>query len=265
MNAWIFDVDGVIVHSSTWQIADRLIDKITQKLLSHDPVIFISGRGVTFQDQTIVSLMKKALESSSAALSLLDNVYLSGEFGGTSLTYTNGHHQENIHQAFVLPDGIIDDFTRVTEPFLDDFVIEKKQTIFTVYCRNREQFHAKKNMLLGLYREIVEKYHLLEQIELHSDSSAINVKYKKATKDFATKGALAWLGEKQLTPEHFYVFGDSPSDLAIGEELFANTLPFTFVYVGNPDTISNRKEPFVPIFPTQKEDKGTLEALQNLS
>lgn len=265
MNAWIFDVDGVIVRSHTWEIENKLIGKITQKLISHEPVVFISGRSVEFQDDAIVSLIKKSLEKQAASSAFLSNLYLSGEFGGTSLTYTNGEPKENINQEFGIPEGMIDDLTLATKPFLKYFVIEKKKTIFTVYFRNSGQFKAKKDTLMSLYRKIVEKYHLTKQIELHSDSSAINVKYKKATKDFATKEVLAWLGEKNLTSEYFYVFGDSASDLAMGEELFANQLPFTFVYVGNPDTISGRKEPFLPIFPTQKEDKGTLEALQKLA
>src|SRR6185437_14625306 len=110
MNAWIFDVDGVIVNPASWKIEELgIIDEITKKIIAHDPVIFISGRGVVFQHNTIISLVQKCLENLSLPASLLENVYLSGEFGGTSISYTHGKLQENTNQSLILPDGIIQD------------------------------------------------------------------------------------------------------------------------------------------------------------
>ena len=108
--------------------------------------------------------------------------------------------------------------------------------------------------------ELVTKLGLGDEIEVHQDTIAVNVKNKRLNKHQATKKFLEWLATKEIEPELFYVFGDSQSDLQIGEELCDQGKKVKFIYTGK-DDLGNL--PFEVVRPSKLYDEGTLEYLKS--
>lgn len=261
MNAWIFDVDGVLVHLEKREIVEtQLLIHILKLLQKGDLIAFVSGRSTGWQRKNVVKHLEEMAKEISFPSHLFDNIFLSGEFGGTRIHFENGQEVDNINEAHKIPEEILQDLNEAAKPFLSHFLIEPKQTIFTLFTTSFENFGKDKILLGEKLEEVVKKYNLRNLIEVHVDTTAVNVKYKNATKLYATAQVIEWIGRKHSIPTHFYAFGDSLSDLEIGEELAKQEKPFTFVYVGKPDTLP--KNLSFPVTTTKEYyDRGTLEFL----
>ena len=68
-----------------------------------------------------------------------------------------------------------------------------------------------------------------------------------------------------MKPEKYFVFGDSPTDLEMGEELHRQQVPFEFIYVGEQTELNQLKPAFSISFTKGDFDEGTLEFLKSHS
>src|SRR5258706_2012747 len=264
MNAWIFDVDGVLVHLEERRIVEKqLLVSIISLLQKDDVVTFISGRSTSWQRNNVITLLEKEAQRLELPFSLFDNVFLSGEFGGTSIYFQEGKEIDQINKAHIIPKDVLSKLKKETQPFLDKFILEPKETIFTVFTRSLKTFSKDKIILVDKFQRVLNAQNAQDKLEVHVDSTAINVKYKEATKAYATGQVLFWLQKKQITPNEFIVLGDSLTDLEMGEELQRQQMPFTFVYVGDQETLETHQPSFPLTFTKEKYDKGTLEYLSD--
>jgi len=269
MNAYIFDVDGVITNPHERRITNPEITKhLIEMLLNNLPVGIVSGRALPWLKERVVSELEKYMRDNNLNRNTLDNLFVSGEFGGSSIIFENGEPAESINPDIKLDPKFVEKAREITSPFSDFvFVDEEKQTQFTAEMQNGiavEEFHKHRDEIANSYKELVKEFGLEEILEVHSDRIAINIKHKIANKMFATGEFLNWLGRKNILIDEFRVFGDSPSDLEMGDELKKRGLPFDFIYVGDPEEIKS-KIGFTPIFTVRefnkKTDEGTLEYL----
>ena len=246
MTAWIFDLDGVLVHLETHKVVEHeIIDFILKRLIIGEPIILISGRNVVWQRDNVLSLIKDKISQENINSSIiLDNLYLSGEFGGTSISFEDGQEMHVVDNSLFLPQDLILEAEQITIPYAFDFIRDSKETIFTVFTHSIDIFSKKADELVDKYKQLLKKYYVDQEIEVHKDTTAINIKYKKANKRYATEKAISWLKRKKLFIEKFVAFGDSASDLEIGEELQSEKLPFEFVFVGFIEKLKNK-----PTFP----------------
>lgn len=258
MNAWLFDVDGVITNLDTRRIEyPQILEKIVGKLRTGEPVGIITGRKLPWLIDTVIEPIEQQTEERSA----LDQLYVEAEFEGISVIYQNGQRQESIDQELSLPPDLVEAARTAMSDFNDIVFDPGKQTHFTAELKigvSREVFERRKPDLATKFEQLVEEAGLSDRIEVHRDALAVNIKDRRLNKRLAAAKFLEWLKEKRVEPEAFYVFGDSKSDLEMGEELLSQGKRFTFVYVGE----GKIKETGFKITRTSKlYDEGALEYL----
>lgn len=267
MNAFLFDVDGVLntMENRTMSKPEIIVHLITL-LQKGMPLGFISGRGLLWLRTDLIKVLEKYVdEHPTLAKSILDLVYVSGEFGGVTDIHSTGIRYESVNKDFVIPSKLHKSLLEVAQQFHDYvFYDTGKQTIFTLEGNNditEAEFQDHKQEIVTSLETLVREY---PELEVQADRLAINVRYKKANKRYATQKYLAWLQEKKLVPEKFYVFGDSPSDLEMGVELQSQQLPFEFVYVGESEELHKEKYTFFMHVTKGHCVDGTIEYLDSL-
>ncbi len=261
--AYIFDVDGVITDPVEKKVTKlELIEILAIKIQQNVPVALISGRGLIWLRKQVVSLLETYLDDHPEMdKKKLDNLYVSGEFGGVYYIHTDGVGKELINQDFFIPQKLRDTLNKTAEQFEDTgFVEHDKQTQFTIEAHSGKDFFKDNGEeIVAVLRKDIAAY---PQLQAVFDRIGMNVKNENANKRHAIKQYLQWLEEKGFTPEKFYVFGDSPSDLEMGEELNAQGKQFTFIFVGNKQDIANKRLDFPVTIMKEHCDAGTLEFLQ---
>jgi len=270
MNAYIFDVDGVIVDPQLHIISKpELVSQIIKILQKGDVIAFISGASVNRLNNKVIHVLDDYIKNNSFNYNLLDNVFISGEFGDVTITFSNGIKKEDVVLDKSFNEKVKKELIDISLRFSDVVTIDEyKQTQFTVVTRPDvplEKFIEQERNIASLYRKAVKNLGFEEILEVHEDRIAINVKYKTSNKSRATNEFLKWLTYKSLKPDKFKAFGDAVSDLEIGHELWKNNLNFDFIYVGNPSDIKHNIN--FPIISTlqkfgKETDEGTLEYLK---
>lgn len=268
MNAYLFDVDGVLTNPQNRLInKPELISFLVAKLQQGVPLGFISGRGMLWLRSSIVKVLENYLSDHPGfEPKILDNVFVSGEFGGAVCIHENGLRKESINHALTVPDEVKRGLHLVAFEFSEYIYIEtEKQTIFTVVAKptvTKEEFQLHRDEMMRAFQEVVAPF---KDIEVQTDTIAINIRNKNANKRSVTDKYLQWLKEKGITPEKYFVFGDSPSDLEMGEELHKQQVSFEFVYVGEQENVKSLHTAFAVTFTKGNFDEGTLEFLKSHS
>ena len=262
MKAWIFDVDGVITNLATRKVEHpQIVQKIVEKLEAGEPVGIITGRALPWLSERVLSLIEKQTKNPS----VLNNLCIEAEFGGISVIYDHGQKNEAIETNLSISLEILSQLEKLVKKDFSDgmFVDSGKRTHFTAEMKESvgsDLFKQKQKELVEKLKKIIDEHGLSEIVEIHEDAIATNVKNKKLNKHLATQKLLTWLTGRNLNPEIFYVFGDSTSDLQIGEELNKQNKKVEFIYTGTDDL---GDQPFEIIKTKEKFDEGTLEYLSN--
>jgi hydroxymethylpyrimidine pyrophosphatase-like HAD family hydrolase len=256
MTAFLFDIDGVLTDLDKRQITKpALVNHITSALQAGDIVGLITGRAFSWIEERVLSVIDVKN----------DNLYVSGEFGGVFATYHKGKQKVHVNKELDLSSEFKKALEEVAKHY-DEFVFvdHAKQTMFTVeasYKNPEEVYRAHKEEIAEDFRKVIKGH---DELEVLVDLLGIPVKNKKANKRFATNQFLKWLSQKKVMPKQFYAFGDTVSDLEIGEELYANNLPVVFVFVGEKKLLHKVKVSFPVKKPKGRYDAGTVEFLKSL-
>lgn len=262
MNAWIFDVDGVITNLQTRKVEHpQIIQKIVEKLEAGEPVGIITGRSLPWLSERVLSLIEKQTKIPS----VLNNLCVEAEFGAISVIYDHGQKNEAIEANLSISLEVLSQLEKLVKKDFSDvmFVDSDKRTHFTAEMKEGIEaglFKQKQKELVKKLREILDRLAQVNQIEIHEDAIATNVKHIRLNKHLAADKFLKWLRTKGIEPEIFYVFGDSTSDLQIGEELNKQKKNVRFIYTGK-DDLGNL--PFEVVRPSKLFDEGTLEYLKS--
>ncbi|MGI8419061.1 MAG: hypothetical protein ACR2LN_00280 [Candidatus Levyibacteriota bacterium] len=263
MDAYLFDVDGVITDPVDKKITKpKLVEILARKLQDGTPIALISGRGLQFLTKQVVSVLEEHLDNHPEMdRSLLDNLFVSGEFGGVYLIHNQGLGEEKVNPDFSIPEKLRQQLNAKAEEFTDFALIEhEKRTQFTMEANRGNDFFGKKGKEIAeALRELAADY---PNLEVRFDRIGMNVKNKNATKHYCVIQYQNWLRQKNFQVDNYLVFGDSPSDFEMGEELHQQGLPFTFIFVGDKKDLENKKPNFKIIITQGHCDAGTLEYLQ---
>ncbi len=263
MNAYIFDVDGVITSPIEKKITKpELIERITQMLADGTPVALISGRGIGWLHQQVISVLELYLEEHPRMdKNMLNNLYVSGEFSGAYAFHKGGRREIRYNPEFSIPKDLRKRLNKVAEKFHNIGSVEhEKHTQFTMEANSgKDYFRDGGNEIVAVFRDEIKDYAYLTA---SYDRIGINIKHKDANKRHAIRQYIRWMSEKNIVPEKFYIFGDSPSDLEMGEELFTLSHKVTFVFVGHADDVQEKQEPFELLFTNELYDAGTLAFLK---
>jgi hydroxymethylpyrimidine pyrophosphatase-like HAD family hydrolase len=262
-SAWLFDVDGVLSNVQTRTITQmELVAILIDKLQKGDPVALITGRGLTALQTMVIQPLKNFVKENEIDEHILHLLFVSGEFGGVRLLHTNGNPVVSVDHNISLPEDLKKQLIAATKEYEDVIYFEtKKQTMLSLpsYPHTADTtFVEKKDEIIAALRKITAKH---PEIEVHSDRYAINIKNKKANKHYSTSQFLNWLEEKKLSPDHYFAFGDSISDLEIGQELYDRNLPAEFIFVGREHELEGIHIPFSYSITSADFDEGTVEYL----
>lgn len=264
-SAWIFDVDGVITDPEIKQANPLLITEIVKKINAQEPVALVTGRALKWVLERVVSKIESQIDNPM----LLNNLFVSGEFGGGHIVYENGVRKEAINSDFSVPKEIIEETKQLTEHEFSDsmFIDPDKKTMLSIEMNDGltvAAFNPRQEELLPKLKEILEMHPKKTEFEIHEDRIATNIKNKKANKSYATQQVISWLSKRGIKPKQFFAFGDASSDAEIPQEISRNNLPVSFVFVGEKWQLENISIPFPTIFTQNKFDNGTLEFLKSL-
>jgi hydroxymethylpyrimidine pyrophosphatase-like HAD family hydrolase len=262
MNTYFFDVDGVLSNLSQ-EVNKELIVKLSDHLLDGEPVGLISGRGLVWQLEHVVKPIENYIATHEKNNGhVIDNLFVSGEFGGVSILHKNGERITKINSEVSMPSDMRQKLMDVARDYDKIVFVEiEKQTMFSSAKRipiDIELFRLRKPEMIAWLGEVVKQY---PDFEIHSDRFSINIKHKKADKRYATGQVVTWLDDRGLHPDHYFAFGDSISDLDIGVELFARKLPMEFIFVGRKEELEGQKIEFPYTVTNADFDLGTLEYL----
>lgn len=263
-NAWVFDIDGVITNLDQKEVTKpEIIDEIIYRLKANEPVALVTGRSLPWVLEKVVA----KLEAAATNPSLLNNLFIAAEFGGISVKYVDGAKTVDVDQSLTVSQGVIEKAIRTVEGQFSDvaFVDLSKMTHFTaemILGTDLPTFRIRQQELSRQLTDLVEQLGLSESLEVHNDSIATNIKNNKLNKHLATQKVLAWLKEKGIDPQSFNVFGDSMSDLQMGDELTKQGRAINFVYVGPEENLGEHS--FNVIRPQGEYDLATLNYLQSL-
>jgi hypothetical protein len=261
--AWVFDVDGVITNPQTKRIDGfGICDELISKLQKHEPVALITGRAYNWVTNRVVNQIEGMLQDKS----ILDNLFISAEFGGFYSQYENGERKELINEQLSLPAEIPPEVKKIVENEYSDtmFVDPDKKTMVSVEMRDNhsvEDFKSSQKKLSVEIQNILNQYDKDSKLEIHEDTIATNIRNKSSNKKNAAEQMLKWLSDKGIRPQKYLVFGDSRGDIEIAQDIYENNLPIEFIYVGKEEI------PIVnfPVKITKKNfEKGTLEYLKTL-
>jgi len=258
MNAWIFDVDGVLSNLDARGIVEpSLFPSLERILLQGDLLAFNTGRDTVWVRRHIL----EPLEKMGVDASLLKDVFLACEKGGT---WQEADQEVQLNDAFVLPPLFVEKIKNIiTDEFSDVmFFDDGKRTMISVEMKKgiaRELFTPRQQELHQIFVKYLDEYGLSQKYFIQEDLIASDIMHKNAGKDIGMQHILTWFELSNKHPEHFFCFGDNPSDLHMGELLQSKNYPFTFVYVG---TKPLEPTSFVPILTEEKFDKGTASFLK---
>ncbi|HVA96908.1 MAG TPA: trehalose-phosphatase [Candidatus Acidoferrales bacterium] len=264
MEAYLFDVDGVLTNTQT---PDVINPEFTLFLITYlqqgIPLGFISGRGMLWLRSKFIKVLEKYVnEHKTLNKNILDLLYVSGEFGVVTACHIDGQRTEKVDKAFIIPSEIKNALMIHAQEFSDYVFVEtEKQTIFTLRANldvDFDVFQEHKKEIVASFEEVLKTH---PEIEVQTDRIAINIRYRRANKKYATDKYLEWLSEKKYIPEKFIVFGDSPTDLEMGEELQRQQKHFEFIYVGEQSELQTQRS-FPITFTKGHCDEGTLEYLK---
>lgn len=261
-SVWIFDVDGVITDLQKKQVqTPQLFPLLTKRLENREPVIFNTGRDINWVLERVIKPWQE-----SAPEEHFSHVFLIGEKGGT---WQEIGKEIIIDDRFRIPLAFQNDLRKlIADEFSDTmFFDENKKTMISVEMKNEEDidtYHGRQEELVLAILSLLKK-HNLENLTIDKSNISTDIQHPEVGKGFGIKRALTWLEEQKHQPDNFYCFGDSFSDLEMGEELHRQEKPFTYVYAGIKENIDPTSYPFTIHFTKAQFDKGTVEFLKENS
>lgn len=264
MNAWIFDIDGVITDPVTKRIKyPQIIDFLIGKLSKNEPVGLNTGRSLSWTEERVLNPLILKLKDKS----ILENLIICAENGAVSATFTKGELSKYKDSNFTVPAFIADEVRKsIKDTKLISFD-ESKETMVTVEMQDGaslEEFRKEQEILDKRLNEFLEEKKLLEEYVLRPNPIATDIYKKTVGKTFGTKKILNWLKEKNLEIDFFYIFGDAFSDLEISDQIKKEGFPLEFIFVGPRKDLDMSGKDYKISFSKARWTEGTVEFLNNL-
>lgn len=265
--ALIFDVDGVLTHPSEKRVTElELFSQFIKRLEAGEPLILNTGRAANFMIKRIL----EPLEELVGDKKLLKNLFAVGEKGVVSIQYNDiGERTEYVDQSISVPEALQIEAKRLVEEKFSDiaFYDTTKETMITVEMLDGlpvDEFRKKQGDLNDELRKLLTRHGLTTEYKVDPTGIATDVENNHVGKGLGIQKALKWLAEQKIKPERFITFGDSPSDIAMADELHQSGLPVEFVFVGEKNLLADKKPEFPVTYTAGQCEIGTMEYLKNL-
>ncbi|MGH7246270.1 MAG: HAD-IIB family hydrolase [Candidatus Levyibacteriota bacterium] len=228
----IFDIDGVITNPYTKIPHPKIVQYIADRLNANKIVAIATGRSVGWITERILPEIEKRLLS----LNKFNNLFISSEKGAIVLHFLEGEFYTEVDKNIQFPIEIMTEVREKVKDIQGIFYDDKKLTMVSV------EIEAGKNM-----QEVKEEVREIERVEawmrevflpkyddiiIERSEISVDIQNKHVNKKMAAKKFLGFLKEKNITPSDFIMFGDSPSDAHVIEEMSMHGYAGVFAYVG---------------------------------
>jgi hydroxymethylpyrimidine pyrophosphatase-like HAD family hydrolase len=264
MNAYIFDVDGVITNPSLKKVEQtEILHKIVHLLEQNNFVALNTGRSLAWVLERVINPMLLLITDKS----ILTNFFAVGEKGGTWISFNQeGEMKRHLDISISVPKKLQDTVRTLIENEYSKsmFYDESKETMISTEMNDGyaiEEFGKYQKQLTTTMLQLLTTEKLEADLKVDPTTIATDIENKHVGKDFAIDKIVDWIKNNKTMPEMFIAFGDSESDLPMAERLFMHKLPVELVFVGK--NILTKKFDFPVIITQEKFDKGTLEYLTN--
>lgn len=260
---YIFDIDGVITNPYVKKPNPAILAFIADQLSQKKPVMLSTGRAIAWIEKNIVSALKILIKEEKD----LDLLFISAEKGAVSAVYTRGILESTIDPKSIIPKEIRKAVIKKMGEYSGIFFDEDKQTMISIEIEggtDMQKLEKQKESLAKCADWMNQNLSLdSKNIVIDSTEIAFDIQSKDINKKISAGDFLLFLHSKKITPTIFLVFGDSPSDIFIAEELFKKNYAVSFGYVGL--KILTEKYPFPIFYPKdgKKFDEGVLDFLAN--
>lgn len=261
MTAWLFDVDGVLTNPQDKTISPEVLSEIIKRLKKKEPVAVVTGRSSEWLKERLMPAFL-----SLGKPDILDYLFISGEFGGVSSNFKDGKEKEIIDDSLSVPREIVNKGKDIAGEYHSMFFDSTKKTMVSIEMndgyRDMDNFKQEQKKLGGALRKILDEIGLSKKFEVQDDTIATNIRNKKANKGNSASQVLNWLRDGGINPDNFICFGDSISDLEMGQKINDYGFKIQFVFVGKPEDLNNINVSFPIVQPKQRYDMGTLKFLK---
>lgn len=279
----LYDVDGVLTDPHDKRVIHaELYAKLNDQLKADEPVCLNTGRSAEWALENVVKPLTAELgEDNKAKLKLLSIV---GEKGGSWITFNEaGEINRGYAEALTLPNELVRQFdellvsdseysqlmTLTVDPYKKTMISPEISATPEGVSRqdHRARFHKAQTRFAEQAKQLLEQAGMSNLFEVDKTTIATDIQSPYAGKDLGVTRFIEILKAQDINFQNadFTTYGDSPSDIAMTEELERRNLSAGFVYVGkNPLKLSN-KDIFRYKFPVTNMGnytKGTLEYLQ---
>ncbi|HET9946684.1 MAG TPA: HAD hydrolase family protein [Patescibacteria group bacterium] len=261
MNCFIFDLDGVITNPVEKKVTQPELFTFFKRILDNGDVLTINtGRQIPWIEQRVIKPFEKTLSPEET-----HHIFISAEKGAV---WQEQGKDFIVDTSCSIPKEIQEQTEKlVVDEFSDCMFYDSgKQTMMSIEMLDGTDialYHQRREDFVRAVKKILENAGITN-LSIDKTNISTDIENKGVGKDLGIQRILTWLDEKNNDISHFYCFGDSPSDIAMGDKLYAENKPFTYIFTGQPERLSEVNIDF-PLTQTQALfDKGTVEYLHSL-
>lgn len=271
--AYLFDVDGVLTNPHEKKVMHpEILDELVKRLETGYPVGLNTGRSLDFVTTNILDPLEEKITDKK----LLQNIIALGEKGCAWITYDDKDQRISmVDEEIKVPDFVIEEIRSIVNrpPYSDVlFFDETKKTMVSLELHTQEKllendktFAEFKEIQKALSQELdvlLNKHKIQDQFKIDNTRIATDVENVNVGKALGARRFIDLLSSRNIDPQQFLSFGDSPSDYEMFEELQRLGKKSQFIYVGESrDLIGNNSENVV--FTDRKVDEGTSDYLKS--
>lgn len=264
--AWVFDVDGVLTNpEAKYVLLTEIFDELSKRLQKGEPIILNTGRSVDFITRNILEPLSLRLSNQK----YMEKLITLAEKGAISITFDDsGKRIITIDHGMQISQELQDEIKAIVDqqPYSDTMFFDKtKQTMSSIELKDGKPillFREYQKNLVKILQNLLKKNNLENTMRVDPTTICTDVENVNVGKSLGVKKFLRMLKEKDVFPNQFICFGDSPSDLDMLKELKKQGKKTIFIYVGEKEQIKSQLQKSI-IFPDQHSDRGTLSYLVN--
>jgi len=264
MNAYIFDVDGVITNPALKRVERlEILQRIAMLLAHGDFIALNTGRSLSWINERVIESLLGYINDKA----ILRNFIVVGEKGGTWANFTThgnfeNHKDDSISTPSELQNRIKDLINNSYSESM--FYDDTKETMISTEMIDGysiTEYAKLQEKLVTQMSELLNEMNLNQTLKIDPTVIATDIENKTVGKDFAIGRILEYIKTMGLNPSKYITFGDSKSDIPMAEKLYEQKLPVELIYVGE-NTFEQNTFSFPIKFTQEKFDKGTLEYLK---
>lgn len=259
MNAWIFDVDGVLVDPVQKKVDNNILPMLVKILENDDFLTLNTGRSFAWTQEKILSPLSELVTNKD----LFKNIFVVCEMGNVLVTFANKEWEKKLLDN-PLPEELQAQVRTLAEEYKDSvFYDTSKETMISVEMKDGYDIKKFQEVVKAIEEKVEEilrtSYHSME-LRVDATQIALDIQYEDAGKQLGAERIEDFMLAHGIKPEEIYTFGDSPSDSQMAEGL-QEKYKVTFVYVGDKAKLDTDNLTCEIVYPTEKFTKGTLEFL----